>query len=102
MGDTRRYAERVSLLDMEPRVDVASTRYALANPGGEYLILEPTGAGKPFTVELMAGRYATEWFDVEQRQPIEAAPIDVTTDGPTEFMAPFADGPAVLFLRRGA
>ena len=45
MGDTRRYAERIGLIDMQPRRDTASTGYALANPGSEYLVLEPDGDG---------------------------------------------------------
>ena len=39
MGDTRRYAERMGLIDMAPRGDLTSTGYALANPGAEYLVL---------------------------------------------------------------
>jgi hypothetical protein len=100
MGDTRRYAERVGLIDMEPRVDVASTRFALVNPGQEYVILEPAGEGKPFSVQLPAGRYAAEWFDVTQRQTIEGAPVEVATDGVIGLTAPFGGGPAVLYLRR--
>jgi hypothetical protein len=41
MGDTVRYAERVGLVDMEPRADLSSTRFTLANPGVEYLALQP-------------------------------------------------------------
>jgi hypothetical protein len=100
MGDTRRYAERVSLIDMQPRVDVASTRFALVNPGQEYLVLEPNGDGKPFTVELTAGRYAAEWFDVGERRAVETTPIEVAAEGPVEFIPPFAERPSVLYLRR--
>jgi hypothetical protein len=69
---------------------------------GRHLALEPTGDGKPFTVELSAGRYAVEWFDVGERRVVEAAPIDVATDGPAAFVAPFAERPAVLYVRRVA
>ena len=62
-----RYAERMSLVDTEPRRDAASTGYALVNPGREYLVLEPDGDGTPFTVVLDQGRYAVEWFDVSAR-----------------------------------
>ena len=64
MGDTRRYAERMNLIEMEPRGDLSSTGYALANPGEEYLVLEPNGDGRAFTVQLAAGRYSAEWFNV--------------------------------------
>lgn len=33
----------VLTVDMQPRRDLASTGYALANPGSEYLVLEPDG-----------------------------------------------------------
>jgi hypothetical protein len=98
MGDTRRYAERISLIDMEPRRDVASTGYALVQPGREYLVLEPTGDGKPFTVQLGRGRYAVEWFGVASRATSTADAISIDKDGPTLFTAPFADGPAVLYM----
>jgi hypothetical protein len=101
MGDTRRYAERMSLIEMEPRRDVASTGYALVAPGREYLVLEPTGDGKPFTVLLGKGRYAVEWFGVASRATITTDPISVDRDGPREFTAPVADGPAVLYLTGG-
>jgi hypothetical protein len=44
MGDTLRFAERMNLIAMEPRADLCSTRYALAETGGEYLVLQPRGA----------------------------------------------------------
>jgi hypothetical protein len=100
MGDTLRYATRVGLVDMEPRVDVSSTRYALVSPGREVLALEPTGSGAPFTVELAAGRYAVEWFDVDKRTTDATDEVDVAADGPVTFTAPFAGSPAVLYLRR--
>ena len=41
MGDTVRYAERVWLIEMQPRGDLSSTGYLLASPGVEYLALQP-------------------------------------------------------------
>ena len=100
MGDTRRFAERVSLIDLSPSLDVASTRFALVNPGQETLVLEPTGDATPFDVELAQGRYAVEWFDVGTRQEVVADPVDVRANGRVSFTAPFANEPAVLYLRR--
>jgi hypothetical protein len=45
MGDTRRYAERMALVSMVPREDVASTRYALVDAAREVLVLQPDGSG---------------------------------------------------------
>ena len=96
MGDTRRFAERMNLLEMEPRGDLSSTGYALANPGHEYLVLD---AGDPaeFTVTLAAGTYAVAWYGVDRRETEEAGELTVEGDGSAGFTAPFA-GPAVLYL----
>src|SRR5256885_568810 len=77
MGDTRRFAERINLLRMQPHNDLSSTGYALANPGQEYLILQPDEAAAPFTVRLEPGGYAAEWFSIEDRQTVSAATTTV-------------------------
>ena len=100
MGDTRRFAERVNLVAMEPQVDLSSTRFALANPGAEYLVLEPDGAGEPFTVRLEPGTYLLEWFSVASRETQEGDSVAVDAAQPVTFTSPFADGPAVLYLKR--
>jgi hypothetical protein len=97
MGETRRCAERISLVDTEPRTDVASTGYALVHPGCAVLALQPEG-GEPFTVELGPGRWSVEWFDVTRRGTTPADAVEVSGPGPVPFAAPF-DGPAVLHLR---
>jgi hypothetical protein len=99
MGDTRRFAERMDLIDMRPRDDLGSTGYALANPGREYLVLQPT-AGAPFTVTLEPGAYATEWFGVDERTTLPAGTTAVERATPTGFEPPAAAcGPSVLYLR---
>ena len=95
MGDTRRYAERVDLIDMTP----ASPGYALVNPGREYLVLDPDGDGRGISVDLPAGTYAVEWFDITARQAATGDPVTVDKTGRTEFR-PETSGPAVLYLRR--
>ena len=98
MGDTRRYADRVDLLAMEPRTDLASTGYVLADPGREYLVLQPA-SGQPFTVSATTGRYAVEWWDVAARRRVAAEPVTVN-GSPLRAIAPFASpSPAVLYLR---
>jgi len=101
MGDTRRYAERMRLIDMVPRGDLTSTAYALANPGQEYLVLQPIGTAEPFSVELAAGTYAVEWYGVDRRETAGAGTVTVERDESLGFTAPFeAGGPSVLYLRR--
>ncbi len=100
MGDTRRYAEWMDLIAMEPSGELASTGFAIASPGSEYLVLEPTGDGEPFTVRLEPGSYDVEWFSVTARQTDSAEAVTVDQTGSIAFTAPFDDGPAVLYLRR--
>jgi hypothetical protein len=98
MGDTLRYAQKMSLIAMEPRTDVSSTGYALANPGNEYLVLQPSPGGEPFVVNLEANRYRVEWYSVKNRATIDAEPL-AAESGSTTFTPPFDEaGPAVLYL----
>jgi hypothetical protein len=55
MGDTVRFAERIGLIEMEPRADLGSTGYLLANPRKEYLALQPE-AGAAFHADAGAGQ----------------------------------------------
>lgn len=96
MGDTRRYAERMDLVHMTPSVDVASTRYALVNPGREYLVLQPDSTSAAFTVHLRAGTYAVEWFSVIERHTIRST-ITVERDE-HHRLAPLLKGPLVVYL----
>jgi hypothetical protein len=101
MGDTLRFAERMDLGGMEPRGDLSSTNYVLANPGEEYLVLQPSETTEPFTLVLEAGAYTVEWFSVNSRETMEGATVTDPSDASTSFKAPFADtGPAVLYLQR--
>jgi hypothetical protein len=102
MGDTLRYAQRMKLIEMEPRGDLGSTGYVLANPGEEYLVLQPSDAADPFTVTLDAGTYTVEWFNVATRETKKAGKLTVERDRSGEsvsFTPPFAEaGPVVLYL----
>jgi hypothetical protein len=101
MGDTRRFADRLSLGSVVPRDDLASTRFVLAEPGKEYLVLQPNDSADAFTVSLAAGTYAVEWFSVNTRQTVKADAVTVVRDGSTSFTAPFGESdPCVLYLKR--
>lgn len=97
MGNTRRYADRISLARMAPRGDLCSTGYCLVWPAREYLVYQPHGG--PFTVDLSPGRGRT--FKVEFMHPVtgKIIPADPVAGGATRpLRAPFA-GPAVAYLR---
>ena len=101
MGDTMRLAHQMDLIAMKPRGDLSSTGYALANPGEEYLVLQPLESADPITVSLEAGIYSVRWHDVASRETRDAGPVRVENQGNTTFSSPFAEaGPAVLYLKR--
>jgi hypothetical protein len=101
MGDTRRYAETIDLAGMTPRGELTSTGYALADPGVEYLILNPGEAGSAFTAELTPGAYTARWFDVAERTSWSGEEVRASGDRPVRLVAPNAiRGPVVLHLER--
>jgi Family of unknown function (DUF6298) len=95
MGNTRRYATRITLARMTPRGDLCSTRYCLVWPGREYLVYQP-GEG-PFSVALAPGRFTVEWMHPVSGRITQVDPVD--GGGPTRLRPPFA-GAAVAYLRR--
>ncbi len=103
MGDTLRFAQQMRLIEMEPRGDLSSTGYVLANPGEEYLILQQSDTADPFTVTLEAGTYTAQWYSVISRETKGAGKVTVETDRSVSFTAPFSEvGPAVLYLKQAA
>jgi len=101
LGDTLRYAHKMKLIEMTPRGDLSSTGYTLANPGQEYLVLQPSETAEPFTVELKAGTYAVEWFSVNSRETQAGDAVTVKRKARYSFTPPFKQtGPVVLYLTR--
>jgi hypothetical protein len=100
MGDILRYARRMNLVKMTPNGDLSSTGYALADPGQEYLVLQPRDTADSFTVTVTAGTYAVAWYSVASRESKAAGNLTVERDGSTGFRARNAAGPAVLRLKR--
>jgi len=101
MGDTLRFAQRMQLLTMEPLGDLSSTGYALANPGEEYIVLQPGEAGNEFSLMLDTGTYTVEWFSVNTRETQVADNITIERGENIHFTPPFdVPGPAVLYLKQ--
>jgi hypothetical protein len=96
LGQTRRLAERINLASMKPVPQLASTGYCLAKAGEEYLVFQPK-PGESFSVELTAGRYQLQWFNLTQFGVAGEDRMDVA-GGKREFKAPF-NGMAILHLR---
>ncbi len=95
MGATRRLARRIDLAMMTPSLDLASTKYCLANPGQEYLVYQP-GTGE-FSVNLTAGSYALEWFNPTAGSVASTGTVKAAGGNQT-FTPPFT-GSAVLYLK---
>ena len=86
------------LIEMEPRNDLSSTGYVLANPGVEYLALQ-TEPAATFTVTLEPGTYTMEWFDVDERGTVPADEVTAEEAGPMRFQSPVTGGPSVAYLK---
>jgi Family of unknown function (DUF6298)/Putative collagen-binding domain of a collagenase len=97
LGQTRRYAERIDLARAQPSVTLASTGYALASPGREYLVYQPDGG--PFSLDLRATRasYSVEWFDPGRDRTSTGGAV---AGGAVLTFTPPVDGQAVLYLKR--
>src|SRR5262245_22027640 len=101
MGDTLRYARAVPLITMEPHGELSSTRYALAAPGNEYLILQPADPPRPFGVTLAPDTYTATWYSLGARSTKDAGTVTVRgSQAATNFAAPSETGAAVLHLWR--
>jgi hypothetical protein len=95
MAQTWAYAQKIHLLSDTPNGGLASTGYALANPGQEYLVYQP-GSGA-FTVNLAggSGTFAVEWFDPATGTTTAGLPV---SSGATTTFTPPWSGAAVLYL----
>lgn len=80
---------------MVPNGSLSSTGYVLANPGSEYLILQP-GSGS-FTANLLAGTYSYEWFNPNTALSSLTGSTNASV-GNNIFTPPFS-GSAVLYLK---
>jgi len=121
LGYTLRYANRMNLVSMIPRDDLASTKYCLVNlgfdtglntpsatqPGGystqvatqpkgpEYLIYLPDGGEVTVDLSAVSGTVAVECFNPSTGITMDG---ETTTRGVSQsFTAPF-NGDAVLYL----
>jgi hypothetical protein len=100
IGDTRRLADRIGLVDMSPVGELTSTGYALANPGLEYVALQPSDAGEGIAIQLPAGTYEVEWFRLGDREWTASGRVSVADEERTTLHAPLESGPAVIHLLR--
>ncbi len=97
MHDTREYAERMDLAKVEPRPELASTRYCLANPGLEYLVYLPDGGSATINLLESEGSFNLEWYFPSIRRRFEVNSL-VQGGQYVVLSAPFT-GEAVIYLK---
>jgi len=97
MGYTLKYANRMNLVDMVPRNELASTKYCLANPGSEYLVYLPSGGAVTVDLSAAKGSLFVEWFNPTTGATIKGKKI--TGGAERKLTAPFS-GDAVLYIAR--
>ncbi|MHC4117779.1 MAG: putative collagen-binding domain-containing protein, partial [Planctomycetota bacterium] len=78
--------------------DLASTGYCLAKTGAEYLVYQPQGDSKEFSVKLESGRYTVEWTDLTSGRVVTARDLQAAA-GENTF-APPTESPAILRLKK--
>lgn len=100
LGHVRQVSQRVNLGNLQPRDELASTRYCLANPGEEYLVYQPR-TGEEFTIQLPAGTYHTRWYQTANwtGRPARETSETVTSDEARKFKPPVS-GETLLHLVR--
>jgi len=99
LGYIRNYANRINLVAMTPRGDLASSGYALANAvasGGEYLVYLPNGGSVTVNLSATPGTLTVEWFNPSTGATLNGGTV---TGGTSRTLtAPFS-GDAVLYIR---
>ncbi len=96
MGYTLNYANRMDLEKTNPRTDLASSDYCLANPGQEYLVYLPEGGKVAVDLSEKTNQYSVEWFDPTSNKTQMGKRID--GGAKRTLKSPFGETDAVLFL----
>jgi hypothetical protein len=99
LGEARHFAQRVSLAEMIPHSDLASTKVCLAKPGFEYVIYLPQGGAVMVDLSKAPGAFSVEWHNAAIGNATKAG--TVSGGARREFKAPF-NGDAVLYLVRAS
>ena len=95
LGWARSYASRINMAAAVPRGDLASTGYALAVVGTEYLVFQPSGGSVSVNLAGVAGARTVEWFNTSNGQTVIGA--SVNGGGWVTISAPFS-GASVAYI----
>lgn len=88
MGVIRQLADRVDLAHLQPRAELASTGYCMADPGKQYVVFRADESSDPVEVELSSGEYQAEWIlpvtgDSRGQRSVTATGEKVRLESPT-------------------
>jgi hypothetical protein len=96
MGQTMDWSRKIDLAHMTPHEELASTKYCLANPGVEYLALQPRAGWIRLDLKAYPREFAVEWFNINTGETIDGGAVR-GGDSPG-FVPPFG-APAVLHVK---
>jgi hypothetical protein len=98
LGDTRRLGERIGLAATAPAGELASSGYALARPGREYVALRPAGEDE-LTLRVEPADYGICWHNIDTREKHAAGSVTVAEPGTVTLTSPFpTDSNAAVHL----
>ena len=98
MGYTNRFAEKMDLIHMQPRNELSSSNYCLAQENNEYLFYLPAGKQLEADLTNAPSTFVAEWFDPLTGKQVEGGFIEGGKK--VEFKVPFQSEEAVLYLRK--
>lgn len=95
LGKARSYTQRMDLAASEPRSDLASSGFCLAEPGRCYLVYVPSGGEVTLDLTDAPGRYRMEWYSPLSDETVAHGKLQ--GGEPRRLAVPFS-GDAVLFV----
>jgi hypothetical protein len=97
LGYARSFSERINLINMIPRTDIASSGYCLANDGKEYLIYIPERKEVTLNFQDIDGIFHVEWLNPENGETRNSG--QVSGGKQIVISSPFEIQHAVLHLK---
>jgi hypothetical protein len=95
MGQSRRYAERMDLAEAAPHPELVSSKFCLAAPGKEYVVLVPDGGEVTVDLSAASNTLRAEWLRTGDGAVYPASPVQ--GGAKSNLKSPFS-GEGVLYL----
>jgi len=96
LGQTRKFAEKIDLINSQPDQNIASTEYCLAVPGKEYLVYLPDTNIVTINLRDDPGKFTCQWFNTISGISVEGETLN---GGKTiELQTPFFTSETIVHL----